>query len=47
MEIHTDSVVTGVELLPPPCPALLNKSGFRVKLGDSEELLFPGETEAG
>ena len=30
--------------LPPP---LLNKSGFIVKFGDSEELLFPGDTEAG
>ena len=28
-------------------PLLLNKSGFNVRLGDSEELLFPGDTEAG
>ena len=48
--LQTDSEVTATFMfveelaLPPP---LLNKSGFIVKFGDSEELLFPGDTEAG
>ena len=48
--LQTDSEVTATFIfveelaLPPP---LLNKSGFIVKFGDSEELLFPGDTEAG
>jgi hypothetical protein len=39
LEIHTDEVAT----------PLLNNSppGFNVKFGDSEELLLPGDTEAG
>ena len=49
--LQTDSEVTAtfmfVEELALPPPPLLNKSGFIVKFGDSEELLFPGDTEAG
>ena len=49
--LQTDSDVTAtfifVEELALPAPPLLNKSGFIVKFGDSEELLFPGDTEAG
>ena len=49
--LQTDSDVTAtfifVEELALPPPPLLNKSGFIVKFGDSEELLFPGDTEAG
>ena len=45
-EIHADSVVTAAVMAPPlyksdpVAPALLTK------LGDSEELLLPGDTEA-